>query len=73
MIRVPDDTLPGDLDITADIAQHWMASAEKACRQLGWRHADPEECICRSVQWHLKQACPIDEDFIADDRALAAA
>jgi nucleoside-diphosphate-sugar epimerase len=73
LVRVPDDVLPEDLDITADIPQHWMASADKAHRELGWRHADPENCIRRSVQWHLAQPVPVDDDFAADDRALAVA
>jgi hypothetical protein len=50
LIRVPDATLPGDLDITADIAQHWVASAEKASRQVGWRHADVGAPGAPSVQ-----------------------
>jgi nucleoside-diphosphate-sugar epimerase len=73
LTRVPDDTLPEDLDMTGDIAHHWMTSPEKAYRQLGWRHADPEACVSGSVQWHLDQPVAVDDDFPADDRALAAA
>jgi nucleoside-diphosphate-sugar epimerase len=54
-VRVPDDQLPEDLEITGDIAQDWVASAEKAERMLGWTHAPPEACVHESVRWHLSR------------------
>lgn len=53
LTRVPDEQLPDDLEIAGDIAQHWMASAAKAERVLGWKHADPEAGVQASVAWHL--------------------
>lgn len=74
LMRAPETLLPADLEITGDIAQHWLASAEKAERVLGWVHADPEPCVRASVRWHLEQPpAAAVEDFNADDRALAGA
>jgi nucleoside-diphosphate-sugar epimerase len=73
LVRVPDDALPEDLDITGDIAQHWLASAAKAEEVLGWVHRDPVECVRESVDWHMEHSAHGDVDFAADDRALAAA
>jgi len=74
LVRVPSELLPEDLDITGDIGQHWIASAEKARETLGWTHSDPRERVRDSVRWHLAHA-PIDDDqdFTADERALQAA
>ena len=72
LVRVPDAALPEDLDITGDIAQHWMASAEKARRVLGWRHGDPADRVAASVHWHLEHPPPPRTDFAADDAALSA-
>jgi nucleoside-diphosphate-sugar epimerase len=73
LVRVPDEALPDDLDITGDIAQHWLTSAAKAADLLGWVHRDPAECVQKSVHWHLSHPPADDVDFSADDRALAAA
>jgi nucleoside-diphosphate-sugar epimerase len=74
LVRVPDELLPEDLDMTGDIAQHWMASAEKARETLGWVHGDPKERVRDSVRWHLTHPPPDDDhDFDADERALHAA
>lgn len=73
LVRVPDHVLPEDLEITADIAQHWMVSPAKAADVLGWVHRDPAACVRASVEWHLEHAPTFDVDFAADDRALAAA
>ena len=74
LVRVPEALLPPDLEITADVAQHWMTSAEKATRLLGWTHAEPAACVRASVRWHLEHAPSAEHgDFSADDRALAAA
>jgi nucleoside-diphosphate-sugar epimerase len=71
LVRVPDELLPDDLDITGDIAQHLMASAEKARELLGWVHSDPRERVRDSVRWHLAHLPPDeDRDFAADERAL---
>lgn len=71
LVRVPERLLPGDLDITGDIAQHWMASAEKAREVLGWVHGDPRERVRESVRWHVAHPPSDDDhDFAADERAL---
>jgi nucleoside-diphosphate-sugar epimerase len=74
LVHVPDEQLPADLDITGDIAQHWMASAEKARQVLSWVHRDPKERVHDSVHWHVEHP-PTDDaqDFGADERALEAA
>jgi len=74
LVRVPDEVLPGDLDITGDIAQHWLASPAKAKDALQWVHRSPEECVCESVGWHMRHADTIsDANFDADAHALALA
>jgi nucleoside-diphosphate-sugar epimerase len=73
LVRVPDRALPEDLDITADIAQHWLASPAKAKAVLGWVHRDPEECVRESVEWHMQHSPMTDAGFAADDRALELA
>jgi len=41
---------------------------------LGWQETDPHEALARSVAWHLANPPEdADDDFEADDRALAAA
>jgi hypothetical protein len=41
---------------------------------LGWRPCDPREATRRSVAWHLEHPPDAaDEDFTADDAALAIA
>lgn len=71
-VVVPEGQLPGDLDAFGTHAQHLVTSSEKAARLLGWRHADGEACIRRSVRWHLDNPPQTtDDDFSADDRALA--
>jgi nucleoside-diphosphate-sugar epimerase len=71
LVRVPDELLPDDLDITGDIGQHLLVSADKAREELGWTHGDLRERVRESVSWHLANA-PADDghDFAEDDRAL---
>lgn len=73
LVRVPDEALPDGLEITGDIAQHWLASPAKAKDVLEWVHRDPAECVRDSVEWHMQQSPTSDADFVADDRALALA
>jgi nucleoside-diphosphate-sugar epimerase len=73
LVHVPDRVLPDDLDITGDIAQHWMTSATKAEAVLGWVHRDSVACVRESVAWHVAHPPGDDVGFSADDRALAAA
>lgn len=74
LVRVPDDALPEDLELTGALAQHWLASAARARALLGWVHADPRACVAESVRWHLEHPPPGSPgDFAADDAALAAA
>lgn len=72
LVRVADDVLPEDLSLTAAIAQPIVVDTSKAARLLGWEHAEPSDCVARSVAWHL--ASPPsgpDPGFEADDAALA--
>jgi UDP-glucose 4-epimerase len=74
LVRVPEASLPEDMWITGDRAQHLLVSSRRAADLLGWRPADPQAALERSVRWHLANppADPPDgADFSADDRALA--
>jgi len=74
LMTVPEDLVPADLEDTRSIAQHFLVDSRKAAAALGWRPSDPAETIPASVRWHLENPPPeVDEDFSADDRALAAA
>jgi nucleoside-diphosphate-sugar epimerase len=74
LVTVPEDLVPPDLEDTRSIAQHFLVDSRKAATALGWRPSDPAETIPASVRWHLENPPPeADEDFSADDRALAAA
>jgi nucleoside-diphosphate-sugar epimerase len=73
LVRVPDDTLPEDLQETGNLAQHVAASAHKARSVLGWTTSDPLQSLVTSVRWHLDHPpANASEDFAADDRALEA-
>lgn len=73
LVRVPDDTLPEDLQETGNLAQHVATSAQKARRVLGWTTSDPTESLRTSVGWHLEHPpANASQDFSADDRALAS-
>ncbi|NUP19583.1 MAG: NAD-dependent epimerase/dehydratase family protein [Streptomyces sp.] len=72
LVDVPDDLLPGDLNITRKTAQHLLVNSQKAQSLLGFDPADPATAITRSVRWHLEHPpANADTDFAADDRALA--
>ena len=74
LVRVPEEQLPPDLEITGEIPQHWIHSAEKAREVLGWVHGDPKGRVRDSVRWHLDHPpADCDQDFSADARALQAA
>jgi nucleoside-diphosphate-sugar epimerase len=74
LVRVPEEHLPEDLQLTAEIPQPWMVDSTKARERLGWIHAPWRECVERSVGWHLQHppaTAEVDRDFSADDDALA--
>jgi nucleoside-diphosphate-sugar epimerase len=76
LVRVPEDLLPPDMGLTAEIPQPWLVDASKAARELGWVHAHWRDSVEASVRWHLAHPSPAGEatvDFSADDAALAAA
>jgi nucleoside-diphosphate-sugar epimerase len=74
LVRVPNEVLPEDLDITGDLAQHWLASPAKAKDVLNWVHRNAAECVRESVGWHMQRpSSTSDADFDADDHALALA
>ena len=73
LVRVADDLLPEDLKATGTMTQHIAASARKARSMLGWTTSDPEESLRSTVRWHLAHPPPDpNDDFVADDRALAS-
>ena len=53
LVRVPDAELPDELEMLGTIDQDLLVDASKAADVLGWVHADPAECVGRSVRWHL--------------------
>lgn len=74
LVRVPDERLPEDLLLTSEIPQPWIVDSTKARERLGWVHEPWEECVGRSVRWHLRHPPPdteADREFSADDAALA--
>jgi nucleoside-diphosphate-sugar epimerase len=76
LVRVPDESLPEDMGLTAEIAQPWMLDSTKAALELGWVHAPWRVCVARSVRWHLDHPPRGEEataSFAADDAALAVA
>jgi nucleoside-diphosphate-sugar epimerase len=71
LVRVPDDSLPADLEGAGAVRQHILASAERAKRVLGWSPSDPTRSLRTTVRWHLAHPPPAtDDDFSADDQAL---
>jgi nucleoside-diphosphate-sugar epimerase len=74
LVRVPDDALPADLEITAAIPQHWLTTPAKAQALLEWRPRPAEDTVPRSVRWHLDNPSTApDPGFAEDERALSAA
>jgi nucleoside-diphosphate-sugar epimerase len=72
LVTVPDEDVPADLAVTRSAAQHFLCDSGKLARTLGWRPADPEVSVGRSVRWHLAHLPEsADTDFTPDDRALA--
>jgi nucleoside-diphosphate-sugar epimerase len=72
LVSVPDEILPDDLEIAGSIQQHWLVDSSKARERLEWIHADPEDCVQRSVRWHLSNPTATEiPDFSEDDRALS--
>jgi nucleoside-diphosphate-sugar epimerase len=73
LVRVPDEALPPDLEITGTPSQHLLVSPAKARDVLGWHATADPEVLRRAVAWHLSNP-PRDADanFAADDAALAA-
>jgi nucleoside-diphosphate-sugar epimerase len=72
LVRVADDKLPSDLELTGTVLQDLLVDSSKARRLLGWEETDPRHAIERSVKWHLAHPPePSDDDFSADDEALA--
>ncbi len=73
-VRVPDQTLPRDLRDTGALSQHLLASPARAAAVLGWRDTADLEVLRRAVSWHLAHPPgEPDDDFSADDAALASA
>jgi UDP-glucose 4-epimerase len=74
LVPIGAAALPPDLGLAFTIRQHVLVDTSKARAMLGWVHADPRETVRRSVRWHLDHPpAETDDDFSADDTALAAA
>jgi hypothetical protein len=74
LVRVPDETLPSDLQNTGAPGQHLLASPAKANTVLSWRDTASPQILRRAVTWHLAHPpSKPDNDFSDDDAALAAA
>ena len=73
LVMVPEHCVPGDLEATKSIPQHFLVDSRKAVTVLGWRPTDPAETIPWSVRWLAHPPADPDQDFSPDDRALAAA
>jgi nucleoside-diphosphate-sugar epimerase len=71
LVRVPDERLPADLELTGVVSQHLLMDPGKARTVLGWEPVDPAASLWESVRWHLANP-PVDAsgDFTADDAAL---
>lgn len=70
LVRVPEECLPEDLGLTAEIPQPLLVDPSKAERELGWVHAPRQDCVAKSVQWHLANPPAESRSFDADDAAL---
>ncbi len=74
LVRVPDESLPPDLQRAGAPGQHLLASPAKAHALLGWRDTAEHHVLRRAVAWHLEHPpSDPDSDFSADDAALARA
>jgi nucleoside-diphosphate-sugar epimerase len=73
LVRVGDGGLPDDLQETRAILQHVLMSAKRARSLLGWTTSEPLEALRTTVTWHLAHPpANANDDFAADDRALAS-
>jgi nucleoside-diphosphate-sugar epimerase len=71
LVRVPDEALPADLELTGSLSQHLLMDSSKARTVLGWRESDPAEMLRRSVGWHLANPpAEVRDDWSADEVAL---
>jgi len=72
LVRVPDEALPPDLEITGTPSQHLLISPSKARDVLGWQATADPRVLRRAVAWHLSNPPrAADADFAADDNAFA--
>ena len=72
LVRVADEHLPEDLEMTGTMSQHIAATSRKAQTMLGWTTSDPMTTLKTTVRWHLDHPPQeSDPDFGADNRALA--
>jgi len=74
LVRVPDDKLPEDLDLTGIFLQHLVCDCSKARRLLGYTDTDALDALKTTVEWHLAHPPQkLNDDWSADDAALEAA
>lgn len=73
LVRVHDDAIPDDLNLTGAVQQHLLVQSHKARQMLGWTTTDPHDALRMSVDWHLANPPEADSNFDADDQALARA
>jgi len=71
LVKVRDDLLPEDLELTGALTQHLLVDPSKARAVLGWSPVDPAASLVKSVRWHLENPpAGASEDFSADDAVL---
>lgn len=74
LVRVADDCLPADLGLFGYVAQPMHCSPAKAAAAFGWSPSHPRDATRQSVVWHLANPPDhVEDDFSADDEALATA
>lgn len=75
LVRVADDALPPDLELTGSFAQPLLVSSARAQELLGWAPRPPEDRVADSVRWHLEhppETAWTAQDDHRDDQALDA-
>lgn len=53
LVQVPEDQVPDEMALTKTIPQPWQLDSTKAATNLDWTHAPWQECVHRSVRWHM--------------------
>jgi nucleoside-diphosphate-sugar epimerase len=70
LVRVPEEVLPDDLELTRRSSQDVFVATARAEHDLGWLHAPWKRCVRRSVEWHLANPPSTSGSFLDDELAL---